>query len=163
RACDAQGAHCGPFTSGDGTTLDGLTLVDGTGVIAVLVANRTRGLSIRQVKVEAAGGDGITLQFTSGIVEQSMVTGAFHAMQAGPGNDRSPSRVVASHNRFVANDPAGLNFYSTDSVDWLLQYNGHPTLELDAACSSGPGNFFCPDVPTTDCAIEVGSSMSALV
>jgi hypothetical protein len=153
----------GPVTGGDGTTIERLTLRTVGYEMAVMV-NRAQDVTIRQVWADAGGSDALEYQFASGRVEETLVTGSDHAMQAGAGNDAFPAHVVFDHVRSIENDTSGLNVYALYSVDWLEQYVGgqqRDTLTIDTLCTEPPGlAFFCPDALSTHCSMPFGDLLT---
>jgi hypothetical protein len=163
-SCDGAGA-CGPYVAPDGTRISGLTLLDGTGGLFAIMANRTIDLSIRQVWVDAAGG-GAWLAFASGTVEEMLVTGSGYGLQADAGNADHPAHVVFSHNRSIGNVPTGLNLYALTAVDWVQHYLGgaqRATLQVAPTCRSGSNPFYCSEFHSSDCGMPPGNFLSAEV
>jgi hypothetical protein len=166
RSCDRRG--CGALSGGDGTSVEGLKLVDPTGSFSAMAAYRAQDLSIRQIWVQGTGQNvpGIALSYASGTVAETLVTGTFHPLYVSSGNAQYPARVTVTHNTEVGNEPSGLNLSATDTADWIRQYVGagqSASLQLEEVCRSGPGNFFCSDMLTADCTTAPGDSLSAVV
>jgi hypothetical protein len=161
------GAAC-DFTGGDGTTIEGLTLRDSTSSVMAVLVHRARDVRVRQVWADTSGGDAFDFEFASGTLEESLVTGSSHGIQAGAGNDRYPAHVVFSHNRSIGNGFSGLNLYAIESVDSLEQYIGgaqRASIEIDDICDSPPGIFFfCPtEALSADCSMPPGGLLTAKI